>query len=115
MKPIIVIVIPLAMCIDREILEPYGYDFFDGDKNIKAQWKKLEMLRETGGVIVVPPSPDSAIREILDPYIGDDRYIKECGLRSVYTKEHGEFCVILFHNPSDVMFHRAFRMMYDKK
>ncbi len=55
MKPIIVIVIPLGMCIDREITEPYGYDLFYGDKNIEAQWKKLEELRETGGVIIVRP------------------------------------------------------------
>lgn len=37
MKPIIVIVIPLEMCIDREITESYGYDLFYGDKNIEAQ------------------------------------------------------------------------------
>lgn len=42
MKPIIVIELPLGMCIDREITEPYGYDLFYGDENIEAQWKKLE-------------------------------------------------------------------------
>ena len=52
----IVIEIPLGMCIDREIIEPYGYDLFYGDENIEAQWKKLEELRETGGVIIVQPS-----------------------------------------------------------
>lgn len=37
MKPIIVIEIPKVMCIDREIVEPYGYDLFYGDENIEAQ------------------------------------------------------------------------------
>ena len=69
MKPIIVIDLPLGMGIDREITEPYGYDLFYGDENIEAQWKKLEELRETGGVIVVQPSHTSAVREILNPYM----------------------------------------------
>lgn len=99
MKPIIVIDIPLGMGIDREIVEPYGYDFFYGYENIDAQWKKLEELRETGGVIIVQPSPTSAIREILKPYISRAGFIKECGLKKVHTKEHGDFCIILFHNP----------------
>lgn len=103
MKPIIVIVIPLGMCIDREITEPYGYDLFYGDKNIEAQWKKLEGLRETGGVIIVQPSHNSAIREILDPYIGEDGFIKECGLRNVHTKKHGDFCIMLFYNPHKML------------
>lgn len=108
MKSIIVIDLPLGMGIDRKITEPYGYDLFCGGKNIEDQWKKIEELRETGGVIVVQPSPNSAIREILDPYIGEDGFIKECGLRNVHTKEHGDFCIILFHNPSEVMSLRAF-------
>lgn len=115
MKPIIVIEIPLGMCIDREIVEPYGYDLFYGDKNIEAQWKKLEKLRETGGVIIVQPCSNSAIREILDTYIGNDGFIKECGLRNVHTEEHGDFYIMLFHNPQDVMADRAFRMMNNKK
>ncbi len=82
--------------------------FFYGDENIEAQWKKLEELRETGGVIIVHPSSTSAIREILNPYISGNGFIKECGLQNVHTKEHGDFCIILFHNPSDVMAHRAF-------
>ena len=108
MKPIIVIDLPLGMGIDREITEPYGYDLFYGDENIESQWKKLEELRETGGVIVVQPSHTSAVREILNPYIGEDGFIKECGLRKVHTEEHGDFCVILYHNPSEVMALRAF-------
>ena len=103
MKPIIVIVIPLGMCIDREITEPYGYDLFYGDENIEAQWKKLEELRETGGGIIVQPSCNSAIRELLDPCIGDDGFIKDCGLHTVRTKEHGDFCYLLFYNPHKVM------------
>lgn len=114
MKPIIVINLPLGMGIDRKITEPYGYDFFYGDKNIEAQWKKLEELRETGGVIIVQPSCDSAIRELLNPCIGEDGFIKDCGLHMVHTKEHGDFYIILFHNPQGVMADRAFRMMNSK-
>ena len=115
MKPIIVIDLPLGMGIDREITEPYGYDLFYGDENIEAQWKKLDKLRETGGVIVVQPSHTSAVRDILDPYIGEDGFIKECGLRKVHTEEHGDFCIILYHNPSEVMSLRNFYMMNNKK
>lgn len=114
MKPIIVIEIVEGMGIDKDVVNPYGYELFVGDKNIEAQWKKLEELRETGGVIIVHPSSTSAIREILDPYIGSDGFIKECGLRNVHTEEHGDFYVMLFHNPSDVMARRAFRMMNNK-
>lgn len=114
MKPIIVINLPLGMGIDRKITEPYGYDFFYGDKNIEAQWKKLEELRETGGVVIVQPSYNSAIRELLDSYIGEDGFIKDCGLHMVHTKEHGDFYIILFHNSPDIMADRAFRMMNSK-
>lgn len=115
MKPIIVIEIPKVICIDREIVEPYGYDLFYGDGNIEAQWKKLEELRETGGVIIVQPSYNSAIRELLDSCIGDDGFIKDCGLHTVHTKEHGNFCIVLFHNQQDLMGDRAFRMMMNNK
>ena len=99
MKPIIVIDLPLGMGIDREITEPYGYDLFYGDENIEAQWKKLEELRETGGVIIVQPSHTSAVREILKPFINGAGWLVGCGLKKVHTKEHGDFCIILFHNP----------------
>ena len=115
MKPIIVIDIPLGMGIDREITEPYGYDLFCGDENIEAQWKKLEELRENGGVIIVQPCPNRAIRAILAPYISSYGYIKECGLKNVHTKEHGDFCIILYHNPSEVMALRAFYYNSNKK
>ena len=115
MKPIIVNVIPRGMCVDREIVEPYGYDLFYGDENIEEQWKKLEELRETGGVIIVQPNPYSAVREILTPYIDRYGFIKECGLKNVHTKEHGDFYIILFHNPSDIMSIRTFRMMFNEE
>ena len=99
MKPIIVIDLPLGMGIDREITEPYGYDLFYGDENIEAQGKKREELRETGGVIVVQPSHTSAVHEILKPFINGAGWLVGCGLKKVHTKEHGDFCIILFHNP----------------
>lgn len=51
---------------------------------------------------------DKLLLEILNPYIGEDGFIKECGLRKVHTEEHGDFCIILYHNPSEVMALRAF-------
>lgn len=57
----------------------------------------------------------TAVREILDPYIGEDGFIKECGLRKVHTEEHGDFCIILYHNPSEVMALRAFYLNSKKK
>lgn len=61
------------------------------------------------------PCHTSAVREILDPYIGEDGFIKECGLRKVHTEEHGDFCIILYHNPSEVMALRAFYLNSKKK
>lgn len=50
-----------------------------------------------------------------NPYIGEDGFIKECGLRKVHTEEHGDFCIILYHNPSEVMSLRAFYYNSKKK
>ena len=50
-----------------------------------------------------------------NPYIGEDGFIKECGLRKVHTEEHGDFCIILYHNPSEVMALRAFYLNSKKK
>ena len=44
-----------------------------------------------------------------------DGFIKDCGLHTVHTKEHGDFCFLLFHNPQKNMVDRAFRMMNNKK
>lgn len=115
MKPIIIIDLPLGMCIDSKILSPYGYEFFCGDANISGQWERLEELRETGGLIVVQPSPDSAIRELIDSYIGEDGFIKDSGFRNVHTEAHGDFSVILYHNKPDVMIERVFFLMRNKK
>lgn len=99
MKPIIVIEIVEGMGIDKEVVNPYGYELFVGDKNIEAQWKKLEELRKTGGVIIVKPDAKSAVHEILKPFINGAGWLVGCGLKQVHTKEHGDFCIILFHNP----------------
>ena len=115
MKPFIVVNLPLGMCVDNEILSLYGYNFFVGNNNIDEQWERLEKLRKTGGLIVVQPDAYSAIRELLDSYIGEDGFIKDCGLHNVHTKEHGDFCVILYHNKPDVMAERAFLMRNNKE
>ena len=40
MKPIILIEIPIVMCIDREIVEPYGYYF------VLRRWKYRSSVEE---------------------------------------------------------------------
>lgn len=114
MKPIIVVILPLGMCIDEEILSPYGYSFFVGYDNINEQWKKLESLKNTGGLIVVQPNPYSAVRKLLDPFIGEDGYIKDTGIKNVHTEEHGDFCVLLYSNPAETMAQRLFRESKEK-
>lgn len=109
MRPIIVICMPQIVGCSVENLNSFGYNFFYGDENIDAQWKRLEELRETGGVIIVAPNHESAIRELLDPYIGEDGRIKDVGCKMVYTKEHGEFAVVLFYNSSEVMSERLLK------
>ena len=37
MKPIIVIEIVEGMGIDKEVVNPYGYELFVGDKNIEVE------------------------------------------------------------------------------
>ena len=35
----------------------------------------------------------------LKPFINGAGWLVGCGLKKVHTKEHGDFCIILFHNP----------------
>ncbi len=114
MKPIIVIVISLGMRVDASILKPYGYELFLGNSNIEEQWRRLEELRETGGLIIVQPDAESAMRKVLDSYIGKDGYINDCGLKKVHTDKHGDFLIVLFCNTTDTMIERAFAM-FDKR
>lgn len=115
MKPIIVVVIPLGMCFDREVLKPYDYELFLGNSNIEEQWKRLEELRETGGLIVVQPDAESAMREVLDSYIGEDGYINDCGFKEIHTESHGDFPIVLFHNPSETMIERVFALLNERR
>lgn len=115
MMPIIVGVIPLGMCFDREVFEPYDYELFLGNCNIEEQWKRLEELRETGGLIVVQPDVESAMREVLDSYIGEDGFINDCGFKEIHTESHGDFPIVLFYNPPETMIERAFALLNEKK
>lgn len=115
MKPIIVVDFPLGMCVDREVFKPYDYELFLGNVNIEEQWKRLEDLRKTGGLIIVRPDAESAMREVLDSYIGKDGYINDCGLKKVHTDKHGDFLIVLFHNTPDTMAGRAFEMCNKKE
>lgn len=96
MNTIIVISLPRVFGCSVEVLNYFGYNFFYGNENIEAQWRSLESLRERGGVIIVAPDAHSAIRELLDPYIGEDGFLKEDGYKTVRTKGHGDFKILLF-------------------
>lgn len=109
-NPIIVIEYPFGMCTNIDVLRPYGYEFFLGCKDIDEQWKRLEELRETGGLIVVQADPNSAMRELLDSYIGEDGFINDCGLKKIHTDKHGDFLIVLFYNTPETMAHRAFEI-----
>lgn len=64
--------------------------------SVSEQWKALETARDTyGGIYFTSPSPDSAFRELLAPYINDDGYMCEEGMKIVHTGKHGDFCVRL--------------------
>ena len=65
---------------------------------IDEQWKILETARDTyGGIYFTTPCRESAFREILDPYINNDGFICEEGMKIAHTREHGDFCVKLVH------------------
>lgn len=67
--------------------------------SVKEQWEILESMRDRdGGIVYVTANYESAFRELLDVFIGDDGFIKETGRRIVHTKEHGDFCVNLIWN-----------------
>lgn len=109
MKTIIVINLPLTYACGLDFLEKFGYNLFYGNDNIQSQWKRLEELRETGGLIVVQPNAESAIRELLDPYIAKNGFLKEGGPKLVHTKEHGDFEIILFYFKDE----HGLKLLYD--
>ena len=82
----------LNSCIPEKQIEFDNLSLID-------QWAKLELMRRiSGGILYVTPSSESAMRELLDDFIGEDGFIKETGRKIVHTKEHGDFCVNLVWN-----------------
>lgn len=77
-----------------------NFDNFDDCQFLNTQWQKLEEMREkTGGIIYTSPRKDNAIYELVEPYLGEDGYIKEQGFKVVETKSHGKFAVYLVELP----------------
>lgn len=109
METIFVVNLPLKYGCRLSFLDKFGYSLFYGRDNIETQWQRLEELRKRGGLIIVRPSSESAIRELLDPYIGEDGFLKEGGLKLVHTKEHGNFKVILFYFKDEY----GLKLLYD--
>lgn len=84
--------------ISIEVRKRYYWSFFAQWGNIEEQWKVLEGLRETGGLIMAQPFHESVLFELIEPYLNEDGYIAHTGYEIVHTKEHGDFEVFLYDN-----------------
>lgn len=101
MKKIVIINSPACDGIERTTKDRFGWTFFSEGLNIEEQWVELEALRETGGVVFARPG-NSALRELVLPYLDQKGYISSTGPKTVTTKEHGAFEIFLFaHKLSD--------------
>ena len=91
--------------IDWATRRKHYWSFF-GQGNIDGQWKVLEGMRETGGLIMAQPCGTSALHELIEPYLDEEGFVVETGYKVVSTKEHGEFEIFLYD---------AKRSFFDKK
>lgn len=83
-----------------DVKKTMNFEFFNDCQNLNSQWKKLDDMREkTGGCIYVLPRRDNSIYELVEPFLGEDGYIKEQGMKVVETKNHGKFAVNLIELP----------------
>lgn len=76
------------------------------DLPYENQWKVLEAARDNGGgVFFTTPSYSSAFRDLLDPYIGSDGFIREEGMKIVHTELHGDFFIklVYLHEYEDLL------------
>ncbi len=94
---IVIINSPIIDKIDLSVRREHYWSFFS-QANIDAQWKVLEGMRETGGLIMAQPCSVSALRELLSPYLDTAGYIADTGYKKVHTLEHGDFDIFLYDN-----------------
>lgn len=99
---IVIISSPAGDGIDQETKRKFGWSFFGKCGNLEDEWKVLEGLRVTGGLIFVQPCGKStALFELVKPYLDKDGYISSTGPREVKTEEHGTFDVFLYWHKAD--------------
>jgi hypothetical protein len=113
-KRMTIVIISSTHCdgIDSEIKLKFGWSFFGRQGNLEDQWKVLEGMRVTGGVIFAEPcGKSSALYELVKPYLDKDGYISSTGSREVKTKEHGTFDVFLYAHKADSKTKRRIKEM----
>lgn len=99
---IVIINSPERDDIDQETKLKFGWSFFERQGILEDQWKVLEGMRVTGGVIFAQPCGESsALYELVKPYLDKDGYISSTGSKKVKTKDHGTFDVFLYAHKTD--------------
>ena len=69
---------------------------FKNEDNPERQWKRLEELREKGGIIMLSDIYSrSVVKWLIDPYLDKNSRLQETGLKRIKTKGHGVFWVFL--------------------
>lgn len=69
---------------------------------IKEIISRITKKKADGNIVPATASMQEimiAVHEILKPFINGAGWLVGCGLKKVHTIEHGDFCIILFHNP----------------
>ena len=98
---IVIISSPACDGIDQETKQKFGWSFFGRWGNLEDQWKVLEGMRVTGGLVFAQPCGNSALYELIKPYLDENGYISSTGLRKVKTEKHGTFDVFLYAHVTD--------------
>lgn len=98
MKDIIVLDTANGDEIDFSVRERYYGRFFTQSWNKDEQWALLERLRREGGMIMadVESRKDTALKELVAPFLDEEGRLKRVGRMLVKTKKHGEFGVFLY-------------------
>jgi hypothetical protein len=98
MKDIIVLDTANGDEVDFSVREKCYGRFFAQSWNKDEQWALLERLRREGGVIMadVESRKDTALRELMEPFLDEEGRLKRVGRMLVKTKDHGEFSVFLY-------------------
>ena len=98
MKDIIVLDTANGDEVDFSVRERYYGRFFAQSWNKDEQWALLERLRREGGMIMADAESrkDTALRELIEPFLDEEGRLKRVGRMLVKTKGHGEFGVFLY-------------------